>query len=208
MREALQVPLYICTSVHGSCILHHLCCYALCITKCVLIVLLPFINIDIAIDVYQVTSIFPVIPHVCSPLTFKIDVGKLKGTYRQLQRLLHPDRFAQKPKVKFELQTFCVQWGMDHGLHIFMGRRAPNNTLYVFIVGITQCKHAGRVWHVWHLFSPSQEEQQYSAEQSALVNRAYSTLLNPYSRGMYLVSIIIAIHTYYVHVPFPHSLSL
>ncbi|KAL5477511.1 hypothetical protein EMCRGX_G024321 [Ephydatia muelleri] len=64
-----------------------------------------------------------------SPTSYKIDVRKLKDTYRQLQRLLHPDRFAQKSK----------------------------------------------------------EEQQYSAEQSALVNRAYSTLQNPYSRGIYLL---------------------
>lgn len=32
-----------------------------------------------------------------------------------------------------------------------------------------------------------QEEQEYSAQQSASVNRAYSTLLKPYSRGLYLV---------------------
>lgn len=66
-----------------------------------------------------------------SPVAYKIDARKLKDTYRQLQRLLHPDRFAQK----------------------------------------------------------SREEQQYSAEQSALVNRAYNTLQNPYSRGMYLLGL-------------------
>ena len=32
-----------------------------------------------------------------------------------------------------------------------------------------------------------QEEQEFSAGQSALVNRVYSTLLKPYSRGLYLV---------------------
>lgn len=38
----------------------------------------------------------------------------------------------------------------------------------------------------FHCFS-SQEEQEYSAQQSASINRAYSTLLKPYSRGLYLV---------------------
>ena len=33
-----------------------------------------------------------------------------------------------------------------------------------------------------------QTEQEYSAQQSALVNNAYSTLSKPYSRGLYLVS--------------------
>ena len=35
--------------------------------------------------------------------------------------------------------------------------------------------------------SSLQREQVYSAEQSALINAAYSTLSKPYSRGLYLV---------------------
>ena len=38
------------------------------------------------------------------------------------------------------------------------------------------------------LFISFQREQAYSADQSSAVNKAYSTLFKPLSRGLYLVS--------------------
>ena len=52
------------------------------------------------------------------------------------------------------------------------------------------------------ILSRNQEEQQYSAEQSALVNRAYSTLQNPYSRGIYLVGVFIIMD--HILLPYPY----
>lgn len=62
-------------------------------------------------------------------MSFTVDLEHLKETYKQLQRILHPDRFTTKTAI----------------------------------------------------------EQDYSAQQSALVNKAYTTLLKPYPRGLYML---------------------
>ncbi|CAI8043236.1 Iron-sulfur cluster co-chaperone protein HscB [Geodia barretti] len=46
-----------------------------------------------------------------------------------------------------------------------------------------------RQLHPDRFSTASPEEQEFSAGQSALVNRAYSTLLKPYSRGLYLLEL-------------------
>ncbi|XP_038059203.1 iron-sulfur cluster co-chaperone protein HscB-like [Patiria miniata] len=63
--------------------------------------------------------------------TFDLDTAKLRQTFRNLQRKLHPDKFSVMSK----------------------------------------------------------EEQDYSAMQSSEVNKAYSTLLKPLSRGLYLLEL-------------------
>ena len=40
-----------------------------------------------------------VLPH-CSPVSFKVDLKHLRDTYKQLQRVLQPDRFSTKSEVQ------------------------------------------------------------------------------------------------------------
>jgi len=63
------------------------------------------------------------------PPVFYVDRRRLKGTYKQLQQRLHPDKYA----------------------------------------------------------AASKEEQKYSAQQSGLVSRAYTTLRNPFRRAVYML---------------------
>lgn len=65
------------------------------------------------------------------PASFTLDEQKLGDTRKQLQRLLHPDKYSTR----------------------------------------------------------SQQEQGFAAEQSAAVNSAYSTLVHPYLRGLYLLEL-------------------
>ena len=53
-----------------------------------------------------------VLPH-CSPVSFKVDLKHLRDTYKQLQRVLHPDRFSTKSEVqslRYKSNTHTKEW--------------------------------------------------------------------------------------------------
>ena len=53
-----------------------------------------------------------VLPH-CSPVSFKVDLKHLRDAYKQLQRVLHPDRFSTKSEVqslRYKSNTHAKEW--------------------------------------------------------------------------------------------------
>ena len=95
--------------------------------------------------------------YVCSSRAFHLEETQLKCTLLRLQALLHPDKFTQKSKV-------CKTQLAD--------KSCCTELLLSLRLVLCHCE---------------QEEQKNSAEQSAAVNKAFSTLAKPYSRAVYLV---------------------
>ena len=95
--------------------------------------------------------------YVCSSRAFHLEETQLKCTLLCLQALLHPDKFTQKSKV-------CKTQLAD--------KSCCTELLLSLRLVLCHCE---------------QEEQKNSAEQSADVNKAFSTLAKPYSRAVYLV---------------------
>ncbi|TRZ23127.1 hypothetical protein HGM15179_003981 [Zosterops borbonicus] len=57
------------------------------------------------------------------------------------------------------------------------------------IPGTANAAGPARWVHVQTAVDPNQKEQHYSEQHSSLINKAYQTLLNPLSRGLYLLEL-------------------
>lgn len=85
------------------------------------------------------------------PKSYDVNVTEIQKKYKELQKLLHPDKFGTKSEVR------------------------------LIIIDILICLSQ----NIFFL----QKEKQFSETLSSLVNNAYSTLIHPLKRGLYMLKL-------------------
>lgn len=88
------------------------------------------------------------------PQSYDVKVTEIQKKYKELQKLLHPDKFGTKSEVSAVLIIIDILICLSQNIHFFL-----------------------------------QKEKQFSETLSSLVNNAYSTLIHPLKRGLYMLKL-------------------